>query len=514
MNLSSPELKRGRSDRSPDPSSRTLHAVTDREARTRPAETRSSREPRGRQSLGATRRLLDPVGRIATVWVVSRLAIAAIVLVGGRRTEPLSDLGLLAFCSLAVVGIFVTYPSQARSSLPLSSRSKIEPRFWACSFGAAWLVAGWIQLNGASPPVLALSVCSVLVPVGWWAWSLVAERLLSAPESRVLVLGDGDVTSLVIERLNDHGNGRCRVIGRVSNSDEPMPITESPMLGHCSELPEILGEHAPDLLLVAFDGCGDAELLDTIRACDQRGVEIAIVPRLYQAVGQTSSVAMVGDMPMIQVPPLRIDRISQAFKRVADLGLGFVITLLLAPVMLVVAAAVMIDDGRPILYKQRRIGRGGKPFQILKFRSMCRDADQTLAVWRAAVTDGTMTIENAVALMKPEVDPRVTRIGRFLRATSLDELPQLLNVLHGSMSLVGPRPLCDFEVAALADWEQARHMVRPGITGSWQVQGRSTVGWRERMQLDYAYVRHWTGWNDLRILAATIPAVFRGDGAR
>jgi lipopolysaccharide/colanic/teichoic acid biosynthesis glycosyltransferase len=198
-------------------------------------------------------------------------------------------------------------------------------------------------------------------------------------------------------------------------------------------------------------------------------------------------------------------------------------TLLLALVSPLVAAsalAIVLTDGRPVLFRQTRTGRDGRPFSILKFRTMRRDADSAgigdlaaRADQGLATVDGAGEIASLVQELKVARDDRVTPLGAFLRRSSLDELPQLLNVLKGDMSLVGPRPLRPFEARTLEPWQRARQELRPGLTGLWQVMGRSGIEWEERMELDYSYVSHWSFAFDLQILARTLPAVIRRDGA-
>jgi lipopolysaccharide/colanic/teichoic acid biosynthesis glycosyltransferase len=202
---------------------------------------------------------------------------------------------------------------------------------------------------------------------------------------------------------------------------------------------------------------------------------------------------------------------AQRLKRVVDLLLVCVGGLVLLPILGLVAMVVGVVDGRPVLYRSARVGRHGQPFPLYKFRTMAVDADQRRAALRSDV-DGP--------LFKLRDDPRVTPLGRWLRRTSVDELPQLWNVLRGDMHLVGPRPLPVEDLAgaaddpALAGWYRARHAVRPGITGPWQVAGRSDLGFLDMMRLDLAYLSAWSPVADLVLLARTLPAVVRGRGAR
>lgn len=187
------------------------------------------------------------------------------------------------------------------------------------------------------------------------------------------------------------------------------------------------------------------------------------------------------------------------------LGAGTALILML-PTMLVIAVAIRLDDPGPVIYRQRRPGRWGRPFVILKYRTMVADADDRLrrdpALWQS--------FQDRAKLVH---DPRVTRAGRLLRRFSLDELPQLWNVLRGDMSLVGPRPVTEYELEKLGPEAELLWSVAPGLTGLWQVSGRSSLTYQERMQIELAYIRHRSFWLDLSILARTIPAVFRGSGA-
>ncbi|UXZ58283.1 sugar transferase [Curtobacterium sp. Arg-1] len=193
-------------------------------------------------------------------------------------------------------------------------------------------------------------------------------------------------------------------------------------------------------------------------------------------------------------------------KRALDV-VGAVLGLaLLSPVLAAVALAVRADDGGPVFFRQVRVGRGGAEFPILKFRTMCVDAEARMAALQSEN-------QGAGPLFKMQDDPRVTRVGAFLRRTSLDELPQLWNVLTGSMSLVGPRPALPREVALYEDFADRRLLVTPGITGLWQVSGRSDLDWAEGVRLDLHYVENWSFLHDLVILARTVPSVLRSRGA-
>jgi exopolysaccharide biosynthesis polyprenyl glycosylphosphotransferase len=215
------------------------------------------------------------------------------------------------------------------------------------------------------------------------------------------------------------------------------------------------------------------------------------------------------DVPDLQisVPLVELPKGYRIAKRVLDVVVAIVALILLAPLMLLIAIAIKLDSPGPVLFRQVRIGRGGKPFWFIKFRSMVKNAEQIKR---------DLAPQNEVRggpVFKMRNDPRITRVGRFLRRYSLDELPQLIHVLHGEMSLVGPRPPLPSEVASYGEWELRRLSVLPGLTCLWQISGRSDIGFREWVELDHIYIDTMSFWTDLKILLFTVPAVITGKGA-
>ncbi len=231
---------------------------------------------------------------------------------------------------------------------------------------------------------------------------------------------------------------------------------------------------------------------------------VSVVPALTELYVDPRGIAEVGGIPLVPLGRPTLLRRRFPGKRLFDVVGSGLLLLLLLPLLAVVAAAVRLDDGGPVLFRQRRVGRGDRSFDILKFRTMVVGADRMqLTLAADNVTDGL--------LFKLRSDPRVTRVGRLLRPTSLDELPQLWNVLRGDMSLVGPRPLA-VEPHAFSLQERERHTVRPGITGYWQLSGGNELSYAEMIRLDLAYIRHWSLWLDLRLLLRTLPALVHRHG--
>ncbi|GIV16762.1 MAG: multidrug MFS transporter [Armatimonadota bacterium] len=209
----------------------------------------------------------------------------------------------------------------------------------------------------------------------------------------------------------------------------------------------------------------------------------------------------------VEVPVLELPRSYRLAKRALDVVVASIGLILLAPLMLLIAIAIKLDSPGPVLFRQVRIGKGGKPFWFIKFRSMVKNAEQ---IKRELIPKNEV---RGGPVFKMRNDPRVTRVGRFLRRYSLDELPQLIHVLHGEMSLVGPRPPLPSEVASYGEWEMRRLSVTPGLTCLWQISGRSDIGFREWVELDHIYIDTMSFWTDLKILLFTVPAVITGKGA-
>jgi exopolysaccharide biosynthesis polyprenyl glycosylphosphotransferase len=250
------------------------------------------------------------------------------------------------------------------------------------------------------------------------------------------------------------------------------------------------------------------EMLDLMRAVRRPDVHLSIVPSYSELFASNATIEELQGVPVVSLPPMRLSRSIRTVKRAIDLvasGLGL---LALTPVLAAVAIAIRLDTPGPIFFRQRRHGRGGSEFEIVKFRTMVADAEaQRMAM--AHMNE----MEGAGPLFKMANDPRVTRVGAFLRKTSLDELPQLWNVLRGEMSLVGPRPFVVHESEQITGWAGRRLDTTPGITGLWQVLGRNDIAFDEMVKLDYVYVTNWSLWWDIKILLRTIPTVLGRKGA-
>ena len=299
------------------------------------------------------------------------------------------------------------------------------------------------------------------------------------------------------------------VVGFVSVEETPgtTPPAGIPVVGSADDLRELTTAlHVTDVL-VAPNVAGNGHLAEVVSALDGVPVHLRLAPGLEGFLPSRLAVQTLGDRPLVSIDRGELNATARVAKRTLDLVLGSVLLLLSLPVLLVCAAAVRLDSPGPVFFKQHRIGLRGRRFRIWKLRTMHVGAEeQRLELEYRNEADGL--------LFKIEDDPRVTRVGRFLRRTSLDELPQLVNVLAGHMSLVGPRPPLPGEVSGYSDRTGRRLLVKPGMTGLWQVSGRSRLSFEDYVRYDLLYVQNWSVALDLFILWKTIPAVIFRRGAR
>jgi exopolysaccharide biosynthesis polyprenyl glycosylphosphotransferase len=287
-----------------------------------------------------------------------------------------------------------------------------------------------------------------------------------------------------------------------------------PVLGASWDLERVVDEHDVDAVVIGFSTAPHRVLLSIVRRCWDLGVEVLVVPRLFEAEGTRTVVERIGGLPMVGVARGPVAGPRLRAKYLVERVITAALLVLLAPVMALVALAVLLTSGRPILYRAPRVGTGGRPFQMLKFRTMPGTPEsrgEADAEWATEILREHGLDVDADAIAPA---PQLTPIGHVLRRTSLDELPQLINVVRGEMALVGPRPerVQYAERFAPAVYRYAeRHRVRPGITGWAQVHGlRGSTSLDDRVEWDLFYVENWTPWLDVRILARTVSAVWRG----
>jgi exopolysaccharide biosynthesis polyprenyl glycosylphosphotransferase len=332
-----------------------------------------------------------------------------------------------------------------------------------------------------------------------------ALRLFGA--ERVMFVGSGPMTPILVRQMTRqprHGLQAVAVLTRPENHRWPLPLPDAGALNGVDPA-AVITEHAIDRVIVSAEGVDDDVLLDLVSLCRQLAVKISALPSLAAMMGPAATVDHLEGITLIGINTPSLARSNRIFKRTMDIAGASLLLALTAPVSVLAAVAIKLDSPGPVLFRQKRVGRGGKTFSLTKFRSMVTDAE--------AQREGLLAMSRQSQWLDLEHDPRITRVGRFLRHTSLDELPQLWNVLRGDMSLVGPRPLIAEEDRNVNGWARRRLDLTPGITGVWQVMGRAHIPFEQMIMLDYLYVANWSLWTDIKLMLQTVPVVLTRRGA-
>ena len=334
----------------------------------------------------------------------------------------------------------------------------------------------------------------------------VARRHLAYVQNTIIV-GAGDVGQLVAKKLRHHPEYGLNLVGFVDDQpkDRAESLNDVALLGGLRQLPQMVQILDVERVIVAFSNDSHEEMLDLIRSLKDLDIQIDLVPRFFEVIGTNIGIHTAEGLPLIGLPALRLSRSSRVMKRSMDLVLSITGLVILAPLFLAVAVWIKLDSKGPVFFRQLRMGSADRTFEIRKFRTMDADADSRKRDYAALNKHGN----GDPRMFKIPNDPRVTRSGRFLRRCSIDELPQLLNVVKGEMSLVGPRPLILEEDQHVVDWRRQRLNLKPGVTGLWQVLGRDDIPFEEMVRLDYVYVTTWSLLNDLKLIIRTFPALIR-----
>jgi exopolysaccharide biosynthesis polyprenyl glycosylphosphotransferase len=465
-------------------------------------------------------RLTSPARQRSTV--LRRLLLTADIastLVAAVITGLITDLGVdqIAILALVLVGGMVLlsffFGLYGEADLQTWASGLTDaPRTLVASLVLAWPVLGVAELAGLGQPALIALVATAATASfdglgrafarGW------AHRI--APlRQRTVVVGSGLVADRLAERLERHEEFGLEVIGLVDddvhrlNGDQRLR-----KLGSLEEFDRVLAENEVDRVLIAFTRASHEQLLSCIRTCRDNRIDVDVVPRLFELLDGAQTLNQIGGLPLLSIGAPPLTPVSKLAKRVLDVVVALSILIVLSPVLLLIALLIKLDSRGPVFFRQVRAGRGNTKFKLIKFRSMYRDAEDRKRQFER---------ENEArddVMFKIRRDPRITRVGRFIRRSSIDEIPQLFNVLTGEMSLVGPRPLILKEAdKANTSWYARRLDLRPGITGLWQVSGRSDLPFEEMVAFDYQYVSGWSLARDVQILLATIPVVISGRGA-
>ncbi|MBA3335353.1 MAG: sugar transferase [Acidobacteria bacterium] len=292
------------------------------------------------------------------------------------------------------------------------------------------------------------------------------------------------------------------------------------IVGDLDDLPDVIRELAIQEVIITDSNLPSEKLFEAMMRLGRRQkVEFRLAPSLFNFLPQKTSVEQIGILPMVRLFREPLSDAERFVKRAFDISISIFVIVLLAPLWLIISVLIKFDSSGAILFRQERVGMDGRRFLCYKFRTMKTDADES--VHREAYLKNIEGLREANAgneenpvFGKVKNDPRVTRTGKFLRRTSLDELPQFLNVLRGEMSIVGARPPIPYEVEEYDLWHRKRLDMKPGITGLWQVSGRNRLPFEEMVRIDLFYIENWSVWLDLKIIVLTLPAILRGDGAR
>jgi len=361
-----------------------------------------------------------------------------------------------------------------------------------------WVLEGELTI-GRLEKIQVLALWALL-----FAGFLVARtlaRLLArtvAPVERCMVIGDRTALARVRSKLRDE-SANAVVVAHI----EVKPTGETPgdreLEPDAGDIVWLASAHHIHRVIVASDTTDRDNLLEIVGTVKELGIRVSVLPSMFEVVGSSVEFDRLGGMTLLGVRRFGLTRSSAALKRAFDLVAASLTLILLAPLMAVVALVIRLDSPGRALFRQTRIGHNGRAFAMLKFRTMVEGADGR--------KDDLRALNEAVGLFKIAYDPRATRIGRFLRRTALDELPQLWNVLRGDMSLVGPRPLVVDEDERVEGWHRSRLQLMPGMTGDWQVLGPARVPLEEMLTIDYLYAANWSLWADVKILFRTVPHV-------
>ena len=379
------------------------------------------------------------------------------------------------------------------SAITVSITVIVAGAFWLRSpFSRTWLLTSWL-----------FAVVLVMTTRRLWHFWMGRERARGALSLRTVIVGGNEEAMRIATQLREQPHAGFRPIGFITpdgRGGDGMPV-----LGELTDLPRLIRQEALECVFVASTSLTNEQVRFLTRATRGSGAELRVSANVYDVLSSRLSVQPVGDLLALSLAPVRLTGFQAMLKRTFDIVVAGSVVLVTLPLWITIAAAIRLDSRGSVLFRQDRVTKGGRAFTMYKFRTMVSHGEGLLR---------ERNIDPTVPFFKlgPD-DPRLTRVGRLLRRSSLDELPQLLNVIRGDMSLVGPRPLPADQVAANLELLMPRHEVRAGVTGWWQIRGRSDVGVEEALRMDLFYIDNWSLGLDLYILTKTIGAIVKGRGA-
>jgi exopolysaccharide biosynthesis polyprenyl glycosylphosphotransferase len=518
---------------------RTLIASVDRRTLEIACSRTTASLPR-RRALMSRALLLGDIVALAGAFILTQAIVRMTTPVTPGAVKPWTEVALflLTLPMWALLGVAYGLYGRDAVRTAYTTVDDLVSTFHLVTVGT-WLVyAGSLLTDLASPTPRKIATFWVLaitlVALVRAAVRFVSRRRVAYLQNTVIV-GAGHVGQLLARKFLRRADWGLNVVGFVdADPKERHPdITHLPLLGPPERMPAIVRLFDVERVVIAFSGDSPGQTLKLVRRLSDLHVHVDVVPRLFESLGPSGYIETIEGLPIIGLPPLRLSPVARRAKRTLDLLVAGVGLVVLSPAFLLIASAIRLESKGSPFYRHRRVGTNGEPFDLLKFRTMRREycrgaryggagAEEAFARLLSDPSQRRKFEEN----FKLTRDPRVTRVGAFLRRTSLDELPQLLNVILGDLSLVGPRPIVTAEMARYvtddADPSTLGREVtgywdildlRPGITGYWQINGRSDSSYADRVRLDTTYVRNWSLRLDLEILARTLRVVVSKRGA-
>jgi len=356
----------------------------------------------------------------------------------------------------------------------------------------------------------AAIICSTLMMFSRYVLNVIQRELYKRGVGvrRTLILGAGEIgQGLAFKMLSEKEIG-YKAVAFLDDDPEKMnkDFQGIPVIGSIISTKNKIRELNIDEVILATGNLHQQKVLDIIMECETEGVEFKLVPGILELIASRISTDEIGGIPLLTIKEIRLQGFNALIKRTADVSVSLAALLFISPLMILVAALIKLESKGPVFFTQKRVGKDGRTFNVYKFRSMDEGAE---SIFEQVVAQKG----GDIIRFKAKDDPRITRLGRIIRKLSIDELPQLINVLIGDMSLVGPRPPVPIEVEKYSAWHKKRLRIRPGITGLWQVSGRSELPFEDMVRLDIYYIENWSLWMDFRIVLRTIPTVIFGSGA-
>ncbi|MFT4049433.1 MAG: sugar transferase [Solirubrobacterales bacterium] len=434
---------------------------------------------------------------------VTDMASAAAAMAITSALVGTASIGTTSYIALAGVIVLMKILGLYDRDAVLLHKTTLDdmPQIAAAAMALTMVAVSIPGLIGVQPQMIdtvTLPIMVLLMTLFMTCSRSITRNLLTsiAPAERLLLISGADDAERLDHRLQRSSTIKASVVARIPVGFTELPHGPARVLSNRAQLERIVTENRISRIVIMPGERHSDEVADVIRTVRSIDVKLNVLPSAGDAIGAATVVDDIAGLQMLAVRDNEMSASSRMVKRGLDIvGAGFGL-ILLSPILLVTALLIKLDSRGPVFFKQSRIGRGGKSFEIIKFRSMVQNADdmkQDLA--HLSVTDDFFKIDD---------DPRITRVGSFIRKTSIDELPQLINVLRGDMSLVGPRPLVPEEDEAISGWYRRRSQITPGITGVWQLLGSVRIPLEEMAKLDYMYVANWSLWSDIKILIRTV----------